>query len=191
MCSLESNSAASWTVAHQASLSMGFPMQEYWSGLPCLLPGNLPHPGINPCPPWLLHWQADFLYHWTTWEALMLGKFEGNRTGWQRMRWLDSIINSTDINLSKLWEIVKDRGAWPAAIHGITKSWTRLSTHALWNLKWIRQQQLPKLSSWSVLLICSLSLPITSTKQGWFNFNPNWFYFAFYLIFFSRFAPGL
>jgi len=45
----------------------------------------------------------------------MLGKTEGNRRGWQRMRWLDSIIDSRDMNLSKLWEIVEDRGVWRAA----------------------------------------------------------------------------
>ena len=60
-------------------------------------------------------------------RTLMLGKIEGKRRGWQRIRWLDSIIDSTDMNLSKLQEIVKDRGAWCAAVHEVTKSWTWLS----------------------------------------------------------------
>ena len=55
------------------------------------------------------------------------GKIEGQRRGWQRMRQLDSITDSTGMNLSKLLEIVKDREAWSAAVYGVTKSWTRLS----------------------------------------------------------------
>ena len=61
-------------------------------------------------------------------KTLILGKTEGKRRrGWQRLRWLDSITDSMDVNLSKLLETVKEREAWHAVVYGVTKSWTHFS----------------------------------------------------------------
>ena len=120
------------TGAHQAPLSMGFSQQEYWNGFLFLPLGGSSQPKDSTHTSYVSCTTGLFFTTEPPGKPVMLGKIEDKRRrGWQRIRLSDCITNLMDMNLSKLWEIVEDRGAWQATGHGVTKSRTR---HCDWKV---------------------------------------------------------